>query len=521
MKSMKDCRTQEEKDKLVKDVFNGVGLEPLEPYKNAHGKILCRVIDKNDQYFGRKVRMSFVVITRGNKWRFDALDQEEKDQIMRNMFLNMGTKVDENYHYLNTSDHIPYTVINKNSEYYGLKGEMSLSKVKCGNKWSWINITKEDKIKYSKTLFNNIGLKLIDTYSNTKTPMLFEVIDSDDSNFIGLKGKITYDSLREHNSWDTRSLLPEEFKKYVDRVCEPLQYEVIKYPKCKKDRLVVCTKSGNIWDTLLDRIVRCGNRCPFDTSASFGERVINELFKLNKINFEYQKTIHHQDKSRQYIDFYLPDYNGSNICIEYNGIQHYEGTSVATNKEDSLIYIQRQDLKKYRYCKSHNIEYCEIPYIYDSIETITKYVEDKILHVPLIRPSDSSVQYSKIYNDEEVIDAYKKYQSSNIVADKLNITQTIVLGVIHRHDIKTSSDKKPVVQLSKDDHKIINIFESAHAPIKLLNKKNCYVNIAAVCRNERSKKSAYGYKWMYLSDYLSTHPDFSDADISTYMVANN
>ena len=55
-------------------------------------------------------------------------------------------------------------------------------------------------------------------------------------------------------------------------------------------------------------------------------------------------------------DFYLPDYN---CCIEYDGIQHFEGWS---NSLLNLRDNKYRDNIKEEYCKNNNIRLIRIPY---------------------------------------------------------------------------------------------------------------------------------------------------------------
>ena len=57
-------------------------------------------------------------------------------------------------------------------------------------------------------------------------------------------------------------------------------------------------------------------------------------------------------------DFYLPDYN---ICIEYNGRQHYEPIK-KWGGVDSLNEIKKRDKIKMEYCKLNNIPLIIIKY---------------------------------------------------------------------------------------------------------------------------------------------------------------
>lgn len=77
-------------------------------------------------------------------------------------------------------------------------------------------------------------------------------------------------------------------------------------------------------------------------------------------------------------DFYLPEYN---VCIEYDGIQHFEPTRfnkkmTIEEANDNFIQQKFRDEIKNNYCKNNNIKLLRIPYTeYDNIEkVINKYL---------------------------------------------------------------------------------------------------------------------------------------------------
>lgn len=87
---------------------------------------------------------------------------------------------------------------------------------------------------------------------------------------------------------------------------------------------------------------------------------------LTKLGYEYtyQKTFKDcKDKNVLSFDYYIPKLN---ICIEYQGEQHYKPINFnGRGKESSLEklkYTQKHDDIKREYCKSNNIGLIEIPY---------------------------------------------------------------------------------------------------------------------------------------------------------------
>lgn len=101
-----------------------------------------------------------------------------------------------------------------------------------------------------------------------------------------------------------------------------------------------------------------GHGCP-KCNSSKGERKITKLLDEMNIVFEQEKRF---DACRNInhlpLDFYLPEYN---ICIEFQGRQHYEPVE-HFGGEEQFIKQQKHDQIKRDYCKDNDIELIEISY---------------------------------------------------------------------------------------------------------------------------------------------------------------
>ena len=127
--------------------------------------------------------------------------------------------------------------------------------------------------------------------------------------------------------------------------------------------------------------------CKYNPKGSTGERILEETLKENNIKFEKQK-IFEDCKLGNYLpfDFYLPDYN---ICIEYQGRQHYEPVDL-WGGEETLKKQQFRDETKRQYCEKKGIELIEIKYsnysgmyeynIKKDIEPYIQYIKNKPLN---------------------------------------------------------------------------------------------------------------------------------------------
>ncbi len=119
--------------------------------------------------------------------------------------------------------------------------------------------------------------------------------------------------------------------------------------KCKLDDFEWMAYPNNILN---------GQSCP-KCNESKGEKAIANWLNKNNILYESQKRFNDcRDKNPLPFDFYLPDYN---ICIEYQGIQHYESIEYFGGQTTFESQVLRDNIKK-EYCKKNNIILLEIPY---------------------------------------------------------------------------------------------------------------------------------------------------------------
>lgn len=144
------------------------------------------------------------------------------------------------------------------------------------------------------------------------------------------------------------------------------------YINMKNKSTIVCKVHGEYLQTPKNHLQ--GSGCP-QCNDSKGESLIN-LFLIEKnINFIRQKKFDNcKNKKTLPFDFYLPDYN---ICIEYDGEQHFE-ESVFFGGSKTYLKIQKNDAIKTKFCKENNIELLRIKYT-DNIETKLNELCQKIM----------------------------------------------------------------------------------------------------------------------------------------------
>ena len=133
-----------------------------------------------------------------------------------------------------------------------------------------------------------------------------------------------------------------------------------------------CLRCNFVWNERIHKEMYCPNCNGFYK----GEQIVNNYLYENNIIFNTQKMFDDcQDKRKLRFDFYLPH---RNICIEYQGKQHYEPVSKFGGIEYFEL-LQKHDQIKRDYCKDNGITLIEIPYTYDTREKIEDFLKDKIV----------------------------------------------------------------------------------------------------------------------------------------------
>lgn len=128
---------------------------------------------------------------------------------------------------------------------------------------------------------------------------------------------------------------------------------------------IVCKKHG-IFSQRLSNHFYLKQGCP-NCRNSKGENFIFNFLKEKSIVFERNKMFDECKGIRRRLpfDFYLSNYN---ICIEYDGIQHFTGWR---GRKQSLNMINHNDDIKTKYCQENNIRLIRIKYTeFNKIEEI-------------------------------------------------------------------------------------------------------------------------------------------------------
>ena len=143
-------------------------------------------------------------------------------------------------------------------------------------------------------------------------------------------------------------------------------YDESTYTNVYTKMKIICPEHGEFYQEPASHIKGVG--CP-KCKQSRGEREISQFLSNNNIKFITQykfEDCKHNDLLS--FDFYLPEYN---ICIEYDGIQHYEFCDYFYKDVETFNDRQLKDKIKDNYCFVKKIKLVRIPYYeYNKITVI-------------------------------------------------------------------------------------------------------------------------------------------------------
>lgn len=154
----------------------------------------------------------------------------------------------------------------------------------------------------------------------------------------------------------------EDFKRIHG---EEYDYNKVCYKNCKSKVEIICKKHGTFFQTPSSH--KSGSGCP-KCKISKGEKAILKFLEEKNIKYSLQHSFKGcKSKATLPFDFYLEEMN---ICIEYDGIQHFECI-------EHFGGIERFNDQKFKdkikndWCSSNNIKLIRISYLdYDKIDDI-------------------------------------------------------------------------------------------------------------------------------------------------------
>lgn len=126
---------------------------------------------------------------------------------------------------------------------------------------------------------------------------------------------------------------------------------------------------------------------------SKGEEKIILLLQQAHIPFEREKTFSDLRKGKYRFDFYIANFGGAPILIEYDGEQHFRQVGKFHKTRADFQKTQEHDRRKNAYALAHGISLYRVPYWdINSITTIWQILQPKYrvtskFHNDLIRPA--------------------------------------------------------------------------------------------------------------------------------------
>lgn len=167
--------------------------------------------------------------------------------------------------------------------------------------------------------------------------------------------------------WNT-DLLVSEFKKVHN---DKFDYSLVEFENIDKKVKIVCQEHG-IFEQRIHKHLK-GQGCRFCESKSKGEDYIKMWLDEMNIKYNRQQTFNGcKYKNPLFFDFYLPDYN---ICIEFDGRQHYKPVKRFGGVSEFKNTKIRDGIKN-KWCLENNIDLLRIKY--NEISRIKYILQEKL-----------------------------------------------------------------------------------------------------------------------------------------------
>lgn len=264
------------------------------------------------------------------------------------------------------------------TEYVDMYEKMTF-KCKCGNLFT-TNWHEFNNKKFPKRQCNECGRKKPNDKDKITCKTIKQyLIDNDytckliSNKYIGCDSKLEFECKCGNHffaSWSNIkhmsglckncAMSPITHSDYLIRISKYLdRFDVLsKYVGSDKNIDIKCKKCGFIISQRAKSIYERGIYCPC-CDGTKGEQYISNYLFVNHIDFIPQ----YKFEDCKYInplpfDFYLPKHN---MCIEYQGKQHYCAIDFFGGEEKFEEQIKRDDIKK-SYCNNNKITLLEISY---------------------------------------------------------------------------------------------------------------------------------------------------------------
>lgn len=233
------------------------------------------------------------------------------------------------------------------------------------------NVKKTHKQYVKDLMLVNLNIEPIEEYINTDTPILHQCKIC--NHVWSIKPNHTLSGhgcpmCEFKKNADNKRKSHEDYVKELINVNQTIEVlgEYINY---MTPILHKCKKCNHEWDVDPAHTIR-GQGCPM-CNESRGERCISQwLDNCNIKHIPQYRFENCRDKYSLPFDFYLPQHN---LCIEYNGRQHYEPIDFFGG-EDAFKIRQRHDQIKKNYCRNNGVGLLCISYQQDIEEELNKFL---------------------------------------------------------------------------------------------------------------------------------------------------
>jgi very-short-patch-repair endonuclease len=226
------------------------------------------------------------------------------------------------------------------------------------------------KIKSSKLHDNKYDYSLILKINNNSDKVKIVcpyhgIFNQSVSNHMNLKDGCPVCTGR--GKWNNELLISEFKKIHLDKY----NYSLVEFAGVSNKIKVICNTHGIFEQTIYHHLK--GQGCKLCKSNSIGE----EYIKLHLEEMEIKYIQQHGFDTCRYInklsfDFYLPEYN---ICIEFDGIQHFKEVKQFGGKKEFNNTLKRDECKN-KWCLENNVKLIRIKY--DQISEINKILKSKL-----------------------------------------------------------------------------------------------------------------------------------------------
>lgn len=181
-------------------------------------------------------------------------------------------------------------------------------------------------------------------------------------------------------------------------------YSNVEYIKSLSKVNIICSLHGEFKQTPLSHLKH--NGCP-KCKKSSGERIVSYFLDKNGIEYNFQKRFDGcKNKNTLPFDFYIPKYN---LCIEYDGLQHYKPVKKYGGKKAFLIRKNNDNIKNI-FCSNNGIDLLRIRYDENVFEKLNNYFG-------LDTESDEVLSFSPYQNTINEINKFMEDKNSYIFSD--------------------------------------------------------------------------------------------------------